>query len=135
MKCANSKEKYSVEYSMPIFSKLTEKHYTTSLKKNCMNLNHSTRFAPLIGTGIHTSLFLSCQNTSTAKELISFLRKNNIYAASGYPLMDRNAQTPVANENSGKILEIPLENNEPKMNHIISLLKQYDEYSRNNHHL
>lgn len=78
---------------------------------------------------------LSCQNTSTAKELISFLRKNNIYAASGYPLMDRNAQTPVANENSGKILEIPLENNEPKMNHIISLLKQYDEYSRNNHHL
>ena len=75
MKCANSKEKYSVEYSMPIFSKLTEKHYTTSLKKNCMNLNHSTRFAPLIGTGIHTSLLYPARILQLRKNLFHFLGK------------------------------------------------------------
>lgn len=77
-------------------------------------------------------IIIRCINRTVATEMVQYCLKNNVYASNGYILLTDNFESlPVSREIDGCIVELPIENNEKKMNYLVITVNEFiNSYSK-----
>ncbi len=71
-------------------------------------------------------IVLIFKEKSMAKNFIDFLGNNSIYASNGYRLLEHNEDTPNAKYIEYRVVELPIEKNEKKMNYLFTKVKEFE---------
>lgn len=96
------------------------KKFDLLLKKTNIKLIKGIR-----GKSNNNKLVLLCESIEEANLLSNKLKRNNIYNGRSYKLLDNSINYPVANLIVGKIIEIPIEYDEEKMDKVFKILYSY----------
>ncbi len=80
------------------------------------------------GTPSNHKIVLRCVSRENALNLRAFLRRRNVYASGGYPLLSQgNAQLKNAAQIDGRIVELPIENNAEKMAYLFNVVQEFND--------
>lgn len=64
----------------------------------------------------------------TASNLMKYLSRNKIYSLNGYPLLTKDFEfLPNSQELNNKVVEIPIEDDEEKMNYLFNVIERFHE--------
>ncbi len=80
------------------------------------------------GTPSNHKIVLRCVSREIALNLRAFLRRRNVYASGGYPLLSQgNAQLKNAAQIDGRIVELPIEDNAEKMAFLFNVVQEFND--------
>lgn len=77
-----------------------------------------------VGSNNH-KLVLICKSKEIADSLMNHFRKCRIFTLNGYPLLNNNANTPIAHDIDRRVVEIPLENDKKKFEYIVRCIREF----------